>query len=90
VRIRSTKEGVGETSGQAAGLHFQRVHSAREDPAGKCFFPFAETLRDFTTELRLRDNLDPDVFADALECSGPDGRSTPRLLAIKALSQQGS
>ncbi|WP_152540015.1 hypothetical protein [Afipia sp. P52-10] len=74
------EEGVGETSGQAAGSLFRRVFSAKADPAG-IQFPFAEALPRFHHRFRLCENLDPDVFADALECSGL-GAVEPALVEI--------
>jgi hypothetical protein len=79
-RLWSTKEGVGETSGQTAertfrqGSFFSKTSSAEE----QVFFIGADPkVRNFTGALRqLR--FGPDVFADALVPSG--ALSTPAIL----------
>jgi len=37
-QLWSTKEGVGETSGQTAGSYFERVRSLKNDPAEETSF----------------------------------------------------
>jgi hypothetical protein len=68
-RLWSTKEGVGETSGQTAAPHFSTGLALFEKPVRQkkeVFFIGADPkVRSFTGALRqLR--FGPDVFADAL------------------------
>ena len=69
-RLWSTKEGVGETSGQTAGSHFGRASSSQTDPAEET--SFLRSVRILSRGLQFHRSESsqvksgPDVFADAL------------------------
>ena len=67
-RLWSTKEGVGETSGQTAGSNFRGVRSSKAGPAEETSFLRSVRIlqvRNFTGALQPVKS-GPDVFADAL------------------------
>jgi hypothetical protein len=68
-RLWSTKEGVGETSGQTAGSTFRRVRSFGNRSGRRSkFSSFGADLkiRNFTGDPKAQVKSGPDVFADAL------------------------
>jgi hypothetical protein len=69
-RLWSTKEGVGETSGQTAGSYFLKSSLFCEKRSGRRnrFSSFGADLkvRNFTGLTSLKVKSGPDVFADAL------------------------
>jgi hypothetical protein len=69
-RLWSTKEGVGETSGQTAGSYFSRARSLQNRSGRRNrFSSFGADLlelRNFTGVQSSKVKSGPDVFADAL------------------------
>ena len=74
LRLRSTKEGVGETSGQTAGSNLKRLRCGEADPAEETGFLRSVrircSVRSFTKARLPKVRFGPDVFADALVLYG--------------------
>ena len=86
---RSTKEGVGETSGQTAGSLFEEFALLKTDPAEETgFLRSVRILRSAISQgPKPRSNSGPDVFADALvPCRLPiaSGVPIPNLLTASS------
>jgi hypothetical protein len=85
-RLWSTKEGVGETSGQTAGSSFRGARSSKTGPAEETVFLRSVRIFDpqFHRALAPAVKSGPDVFADALVPGPPGFWSSPLSPALRS------